>query len=124
MVMAVVSIPAYHMWQSGQLGQIAAVPQNRRERRRLLWVVVFAVNFLAFLAHGLRDGGCAFFGTGRYVDGHYVVVDHGREISFTPGGYWFSCWHSVIFLVLFITCVVAIRLLSRGGELKPKKGAV
>jgi hypothetical protein len=111
--MAVASFIAYAAWRSGQ---IAAFPQTRRERLRLLWVVIFVINFLAFIAHGFRDGASAFFGTGRLVDGHYLVVEHGRQVSFTPGGYWFNYWHSVVFLVVFIACAVAIGRLKRSRD--------
>jgi len=48
-LVAGISLNIYHMWRTGQISGVA--PQTRRERLRLLWVVIGAVNFVAFIAH-------------------------------------------------------------------------
>ncbi len=114
-LLTVISLNIYHMWRTGQISGV--VPQSRRERLRLCWVVVGAVNFVAFVAHVIRDGTCSLFGRERLVDGHYLVVSHGKDISFTPGGYWFSYWHGVVFVTVHLVCMLAVWGLRRSGDL-------
>jgi len=46
-----ISLNIYHMWRTGQISGVA--PQTRRERLRLLWVVIGAGNS-CFIAHVIR----------------------------------------------------------------------
>ena len=82
--------------------------EKRRERVRLASVIVACVNFAAFVWHSLSDGGCATFAKSRLVEGHFLVNSHGREISFSPGGYWFSFWHGIVFIAVHLICMVAV----------------
>jgi hypothetical protein len=114
--LVMISLSIYHVWRTGQISGVA--PQTRRERLRLLWLVVGVVNFVAFIAHVLSDGTCALFGRERLVDGHYLLVSHGKDISFTPAGYWFSYWHGVAFVAVHLVCIVAVWRLHRSEDLR------
>lgn len=77
------------------------------------------INFLAYLAHRWVDGAAVFPSGGRLVDGRYLVRSHGHEIVFSPGAYWFSYVHGIVFfLILLATVGVVIRLLRQDALLK------
>jgi hypothetical protein len=100
------SLVLWTMWIRGEISGFA--PRTHRERLRLCWLIVAAVNFIAFLAHAGFDRGCfAFPAGGRLVGGLYHVTQHGRDFTFTPGRYLFSYWHGVLFVIVHIVCTVA-----------------
>ena len=111
-VVVIGSLVVYFMRDSGLLPD-NAFPRTRPERHRRLWVAICAANFVAFILHGVRDRTSALFGTAREVDGHYLVVEHGTEVSMTPGNYWFSYWHGVIFIIVALVCMFAIWRLKK-----------
>jgi hypothetical protein len=87
--------------------------EARRKRVRSASAIVGGVNFVAFVWHSLSDGTCATFAKSRLVDGQYLVTSHGKEISFSQGGYWFSFWHGIVFVVVHIICMIAIWCVRR-----------
>jgi hypothetical protein len=108
----VLSLVLWRMWLAGVITGFA--PRTRRERFRLCCLIVGAVNFLAFLAHGAFDrGGFAFPTGGRLVDGVYHVTQHSKDFAFTPGRYWFSYWHGVFFVVIHLVCMFAFWRLKK-----------
>ena len=113
--LAILSLVLWRMWMTGQIS--GPGPKTRQEKIRLLFVIIGAVNFVAFLVHMGIDGTSAFPSGGRLVDGHYLVPNHGREVSFTPIRYQLSYLHGVIALVVHIACTVAIwKLGNRKNE--------
>ena len=111
----IVSLVLWRMWLGGEISGFA--PRTRQERLRLCWLIVCAVNFLAFLAHAAFDrGGFAFPTGGRLVDGVYLVTQHGRDFAFTPSRYFFSYWHGVFFVVVHLVCMVAFWRLKKADE--------
>jgi len=86
--------------------QFVPSPTDRIGRKRLFLTVVFAANFLAFLLHMWVDGTSAFPPGGTLRGDHYAVISHGREILFTPGAYWFSFVHGILFLVVSLVCIL------------------
>jgi len=99
---------------------LRVLPKTRLERIHLLWLIIGIGNFAAFFAHVLLDGTSAFPGGGRFVDGHYLVHEHGKEIPFSEAGYFFSYWHGVIFVTIHIVCmVVGWRLGTRISQRTP-----
>ena len=112
--LVIVCLNIYHMWHTGQISSVA--PQNRRQRLRLLWVAVGAVNFVVFVAHVVSDGTCAFPTGGRLVAGQYLVLSHGKDIPFTPNSYWFSYIHGIFFVILHLVCIIACWRLLRNGD--------
>jgi len=113
-LLAMIALRIHNMWRKGQITGFA--PQTSRERGRLIWVGVGAVNFVAFVAHLLKDGTSAFPSGGRFIAGHYLVLSHGRDISFTPSSYWFSYVHGVIFVIVHIVCMVAVWRLRQNKD--------
>jgi hypothetical protein len=100
------------MWIRGEISGFA--PRTHQERLRLYWLIVGAVNFVAFLAHAGFDRGCfAFPAGGRFVDGVYLVTQRGKDFTLTPGRYLFSYWHGVVFVVVHLVCMVAIWRLKK-----------
>jgi hypothetical protein len=89
------------------------MPKSHRNRVRTVWVIIGAVNFVAFLFDALNDGTCALFGRARFEGGHYLVVSHGKDITFSSSGYWFSYWHGVVFIVIHSVCTIAVWRLRR-----------
>src|SRR5438093_11254101 len=87
--------------------------QTRPERVRFLWLLIGVANFIAFLVHLSTDGMCAFPTGGRHVAGQYFVPSHGKEIAFSPFGFWFSYIHGWIFVIVTVACMIAIRRLQR-----------
>lgn len=81
---------------------------SRYERRHFIWSIVTVGNALAFLVHALIDGTSAFGSGSTFVDGHYVVLNHGNEIVFTTAAYYFNYAHGVLFVVVQIPCCVAL----------------
>jgi hypothetical protein len=114
---------ALNLWRMMMNGEISGFSaQTRREKIRLYWVIVAAINFVAFLVHAWIDhGGIAFPGGGRLVDGVYHVTQHGRDYSFTPVRYFFSILHGVVFVVVHLVCTVAIWRLRKPGNLTDDK---
>lgn len=104
--LTILSLVLWRMWMTGQISGVA--PKTRNERIRLVLVIIAAVNFLAFLVHVGMDGTSAFPSGGRLVDGHYLVPNHGKQVSFTPIRYQLSYLHGVIALVIHIVCTVVI----------------
>jgi len=96
-------------------GEISGfAPNTHRERLRLCWLVVGAVNFIAFLAHAGFDRGCIAFPVGgRLIGGLYYVTQHGRDFAFTPGRYLFSYRHGVLFVIVHLVCMVAFWRLKK-----------
>jgi hypothetical protein len=83
-------------------------------RTRLILTIVFAVNFLAFLLHTLRDGWATAFPLGGTFSGdHYVVISHGIQVSFTPAAYHFSYLHGLVFTIVSLFCIVWLWYLRR-----------
>jgi hypothetical protein len=108
---AMLALVIWRMWLTGEITGFA--PRTHRERLRLCWLVAAAVNFLAFLVHGALDRGAfAFPAGGRLADGVYLVTQHGRDFALTPARYLFSFWHGVLFVVVHLVCMVAIRRLK------------
>jgi len=95
--------------------QLVPSPTDRIGRKRLFFIVLFAVNFLAFLFHVLRDGTSAFPPGGALRGDHYLVISRGQEISFTPAAYWFSYAHGILFLVSFL-CILWLWHLRRRAD--------
>lgn len=89
------------------------IPRTHRERIRLLWVLVGAANFLAFVAHMVKDGTCTLFGGGRWMADQYLAYSHGSELPFTATGFWFSYIHGWLFLIVHFACMVAIWWLKK-----------
>ena len=86
-------------------------------RRRFVLTIIFALNFLAFLLHTIRDGWATAFPFGGTLNGaHYTVVSHGRPISFTPAGYQFSYFHGFVFAVVSFVCIVWLWYLRRNPQ--------
>jgi hypothetical protein len=111
------AVASLFVWRMSSTGEISGLgPRTRRERIRLLWVIVGVVNFLAFLAHVLMDKASAFPGGGRFSDGHYLVREHGRDILFTPSGYLFSYWHGLFFVLLHLACTIMCWRLRKQGD--------
>ena len=104
--LAILSLVIWRMWMTGQISGVA--PKTRKEKIQLFFGIIGAVNFIAFLAHMGIDGTSAFPSGGRLVDGHYLVPNHGKEVSFTPIRYQLSYVHGVIALVVHIVCMVAL----------------
>jgi bacteriorhodopsin len=109
--LAILSLVLWRMWMTGEITGFS--PRTREERLRFYWLAIGAVNFLAFIAHIMRDGTCAFPSGGRLVGGYYLVPCHGRDIAFTPTGYAFSFWHGIIFVVIHLVCMFAMWRLRR-----------
>src|SRR6266545_2570978 len=105
--MAVTGLVVYRMWLAGEISTFAA--QSRRERIRLRWVVVGAVNFIAFVAHIEWDRGACVLGYGGHlVGGQYLVPSHGKDIALSTARYFFNLWHGVFFVVLHLLCMLVI----------------
>ena len=56
--LTVVSLVVWRMWMKGEISVGSLRTPGERVRQR--WVILGAVNFVAFLAHLLVDRGCAF----------------------------------------------------------------
>jgi len=82
-------------------------------RTRLFLTVIFALNFLAFLFHMLHDGATAFPLGGTFTANHYIVMNHGTAVSFTPAAYRFSYLHGLLFAVVSLVCIVWLLYLRR-----------
>ena len=119
--LAILSLVLWRIWLAG--GITGFSPRTRQERLRFYWVSICAVNFLAFTAHILRDGTCAFPSGGRLVGGYYLVPSHGRDIAFTPPSYTFSYWHGIIFVAIHLICMFAIWRLRKTGDSRHEKDA-
>jgi hypothetical protein len=102
----VLSLVLRRMWLAGDIKGFS--PKTREERNRFYWVAAAAVNFLAFIAHVLSDGTCAFPSGGHLVGNYYFVPCHGKEVAFTQTGYAFSYWHGLIFVLIHVVCTIAI----------------
>ena len=120
-LLAILSLVVGNMWLRGEISSVA--PLIHRERVRLWWVVVGVVNFVAFLVHLMIAHGSAFPTGGRLVDGVYLVMQHGHEIPFTPGGYLFSFLHGLLFVIVHLMCMVAVWRLRRTCDLKDETRA-
>ena len=101
-----VALVLWRMWMMGEISGVA--PHSRRGRARLLWLVVGAVNFVAFVVHVLIDHGSAFPTGGRLVGEQYLVLQHGKDIPFTVSGHLFNYWHGVFFIVVQLVCMFAL----------------
>src|ERR1017187_1902909 len=88
--MAWICFVVYMGWRTGRIEITTVRSKTRNDKGRIFWVVVCAVNFLAFTLGMVIKGTCAFPSGGHLVDGHYLVPSHGREISFTPAAFGFS----------------------------------
>jgi hypothetical protein len=106
--MALACYIIYLNWRSGQLEITSVLPKTTQDRARTFWTAVAAVNFAAIVVHAVITSTCAFPDGGRFEGGQYLVPSHGREISFTPVGYWFSYIHGVVFVILHLVCGLAI----------------
>jgi hypothetical protein len=110
--LVVVTLVLWRMWFRGEISGFA--PRTRQEKIRLCWLIAGVVNFLGFLVHGAFDHGCFAFPTGgRLVNGLYVVTQHGKDYTFTPGRYLFSCLHGVFFVIVYVVCMIAVWRLKR-----------
>ena len=114
--LAVLSLVLWSMWMRGEISSVA--PRTHRERVRLWWVVAGVVNLAAFVVHVMIDHGSAFPTGGRLVDGVYLVMQHGRDIPFTPGRYLFSFLHGLFAVIVHLVCMIAVWRLRRTGGLK------
>jgi hypothetical protein len=108
----------YMGWRTGRFEITTVVPKTRHDKSRIIWVVICAVNFLAFTLDMVIKGTCAFPSGGQLVDGHYLVSSHGREISFTPAAFWFSYAHGVVFVIVHLVCMFALWRLRRTKDLR------
>jgi len=118
---AIVALNIWLMWRRGEITGLA--PETPRERRRLVWVVIGAANFLLFVLHAFAKGTCAFPSGGRLVDGTYLVPSHGRLIPFSPLEYALSYAHGVVFVVVTVACMIAIaRLRKQENHKSPNNG--
>ena len=82
--------------------------RDPRDRRRAMWAIAAAVNFLAFLLHGFLVGAMVFPGRGTFERGVYVVVEHGRRVQLSPMAFFLSYAHDIAFVAILIACMIAI----------------
>jgi hypothetical protein len=102
---------------------VLAMSMSALRRMAKLVRNVNVVNFLAYLAHRFYDGVGAFPSGGRLVDGQYLIASNGREFALSPGAYWFSYLHGVVFvLVLFATAVFVTWLVRQQRMLELNSG--
>jgi hypothetical protein len=109
----IVSGVVFHLWKTGN---ISGLPKTRREKISAAVAILAAINFVAFVIHILNDGACALFGVGRLVDGHYLVVNHGRNVVFSAAGYAFNYWHTLFFIIMQVACMMALWRSRGNGE--------
>jgi hypothetical protein len=104
--LTVVSLVVWRMWMKGEISVGSLRTPGERVRQR--WVILGAVNFVAFLAHLLVDRGCAFPAGGRLVGGAYLVTEHGQDVAFAPAAYFFSYLHGLFFVAFHLVCMIGI----------------
>lgn len=63
------------------------------------------VNFLSFVVIDLRLGGNAL--SGKAAGGAHFLGDHGSFTEVSAAVYWYSFWHSVLTILLFVVTFVA-----------------
>ena len=114
----------YWQWSTGTIQITSIRPQVRQDRVRLIWLAVGAANFLAFGADIVINGTCAFPTGGHFIDGHYLVPSHGRDISFSPTAFWISYIHGVLFVIVHLVCMFAISRLCRKEIMTNEKPVV
>ena len=121
---AVLILNIWMMWRRGEITGIA--PATPRERRRLVWVAIGAVNFIVFVLHVVAKGTCAFPAGGNLADGVYLVPSHGRMIPFSPTAYALSYAHGVIAVLIHVASMIAVWRLRQSKETEkpePSPGA-
>lgn len=79
-----------------------------------IWLVIF----LSFVVHLFLLGTSAFPGGGRFVDGSYLIVEHGKTITLTARQYWFSYFHGVLMVAALAIIVVLIITYYWRGDLR------
>ena len=91
------------------------IPDLPDNNKRIYLVALFLgiTNFVAFVVHAMADGTCAFPSGGHFVVDHYLVRTHGKDISFTPPGYWFSYLHGVVALLIHLASMIVVWYLRR-----------
>lgn len=76
-----------------------------------LWLLTFG----SFLVHLIVLGTSAFPSGGRFLDGKYMIEEHGKTITLTAREYWFSYIHGLILVaVLAVLIVLIVRYYWRG----------
>ena len=112
-----------------QPGQMAAVRRLARMRRvhimsarakRVLYpaLAVWLVIFVSFVVNIFVLGTSAFPGGGKFVDGRYLVSDHGKTIALTVGEYWFSYVHGIVMVSVLAVVVALIAIYYWRGDLR------
>lgn len=86
--------------------------------------VVWLVTFISFVVHLFVLGTSAFPGGGKFVDGSYLIEEHGKIIVLTGREYWFSYVHGLILVAVLAVLVTLIVTYYWRGDLRDEHPAV
>jgi hypothetical protein len=81
---------------------------KKSDPRELRWVTIYLLNFILFIAHLSINGASAFPAGGKFVDGHYLVMQAGKLVPLTPTRFFLSYAHGVIFVLIAIVGMIII----------------
>lgn len=88
--------------------------------KRVLYpaLAVWLVTFISFVISIFVLGTSAFPGGGKFVDGRYLVSDHGKSIALTVSEYWFSYIHGIVMVAVLAIVAALIVMYYWRGDLR------
>ena len=81
-------------------------------------LMVWLATFVSFIIHSVVLGTSAFPAGGKFVDGKYLVSDHGKIIALTARQYWFSYIHGIVMISVFAVLVLLTVIYYWRGDLR------